>query len=185
MQKLNGFLWSIPAIAVYFYSATVLTEYGYLSHFNIPASFISPSLSDNIVYFFQLFNVFKYEIGLMSWWVWFVIGLIILFVVALWFSHSFWRVIIGIGGTLVFLLVLSGFFSFGNKLAANNISYLVPSSECAPIGQYSRYVIVDFYNDEAVVVPIDQNNKMLGGFLLKKADSFSCRLETKEIGKIL
>lgn len=184
MKKLGNFLWSIPALAVYCYIATVLTEYGYASYFNIPANFVSASLSDNIIYFFQLFTAGKYEIGLMRWWAWLSLIGIIIFIAALYYSHSFWRKIFGFAGTVIFLLLLTGFYNFGNRIAANTTAFWVPSVSCAPIGSDSRYIIPALNESQAVFVPIDQDNKMTGGFLVKNTADLNCKLEYKTVGKV-
>ena len=184
MKKLSNLLWSIPALAVYFYTATVLTEYGYASYFKIPANFISASLSDNIIYFFQLFTAGKYGIGLIRWYTWLILGLIIVFIAFLYYSHHLWKKFFTLAGVIIFFLLLGGFFHFGEKLAANNAEFWVPASDCPPIGSDARYIIPSLNENVAVFVPIDQNNKMTGGFLVKNIADLPCKLEYKNIGKI-
>jgi hypothetical protein len=138
MKKWNALFWGIPAIAVYFYTATVLTGYGYASYFNIPSNFVSASLSDNIIYFFQLFIVGQYEIGLLRWWAWLIVFLVVVFITLLYFFHAFWRVFISILGTIIFFLILGGFYNFGRIIAANNTLFWMPSASCPPIGSDER-----------------------------------------------
>jgi hypothetical protein len=184
MKNWNGLFWGIPAIALYFYSATVLTEYGYTSYFNIPSSFISASLSDNIIYFFQLFTVGKYEMGLMRWWAWIIVLFALVFILFLYYSHDFWRVLISVVGTVVFLLVLGGFYDFGKVVAASDATFWVTSASCPPIGSDARYVVPTSFGGQAVFIPIDQGNKMTGGFFVKNLADLPCKLEQRNIGKV-
>jgi hypothetical protein len=185
MKKLSNLLWSIPALAVYFYTATVLTEYGYASYFKIPTNFISTSLSDNIIYFFQLFTAVKYQIGFIKWWAWLILVFVILFIAFLYYSHYLWKKTLTLTGVVIFFLLLGGFFHFGGKLAANNAEFWIPASDCPPIGSDSRYIIPGFNESVAVFVPIDQNNKIIGGFLVKNLTELPCKLEYKNIGRII
>jgi hypothetical protein len=184
MKEFKKLFWSIPAVALYFYIATVLMEYGYASYFNIPSNYVSASISDNIIYFFQLFTSWKHEIGIMSWWVWIVLFLIAVFIVLLWYSHRAWRVIISIVGTVVFVLLLASFYNFGQALAAINTGFWIPAADCTSVPSSTRYVAPISYGEEVVFVPIDASNTLLNGILVKNAATLDCELQYQNIGKI-
>ncbi len=178
MKKL---LWSIPAIAVYFYTATVLTNYGFISYFNIPSSFIDASLRDNIVFFYQLVTVYGSILSEMRWYVGAALGLAAGFIMLLCWYGNVWKGIFTTIGTVLLLLYLTTFFKLGGIIAAAQTSFLVPSSDCS-VG--SSYIIPVINGNQAVLVPIDQNHKMTGGFLVKNTADLSCIIEQKDIGKI-
>ena len=181
MKKL---LWSIPAIAVYFYTATVLTEYGFAGYFNVPSNFIEASLKDNIIYFYQLFILTKGVAGMVKWWSWAIIIVIALIIIVLCYLSSFARGWFTVMGTVVLFLVLMGFYNFGHFLAANTDTFLIPSASCPSIGQSTTYIIPVIDNGQAVLVPIDQNNNIIGGFLVKNLTDLSCGIEYKNVGLI-
>jgi hypothetical protein len=184
IKKTENLLWSIPAIALYFYTATVLMQYGYASYFNIPSNFISASLSDNIIYFFQLYAAAQYEVGFIRWWVWIVLGLIAIFIALLYFSNALWRKIISFAGTVIFFFMLLGFYSFGKSIGSLDTTFWMPSTSCPPIGSDARYIIPLSLGTDGVFVPIDQQNKMTGGFLVENLATLNCKLVQQPIGKI-
>src|SRR3989344_3587248 len=112
-------LWSLPVISVYLYAATILTQYGFNSYFNIPSSFIEASIKENIVYFFQLFQVASAVAGVMRWWMWAIVIIAALIITFFYNFHSFFRGIISLAGTIILGLLLWGSYNFGSMLAAN------------------------------------------------------------------
>jgi hypothetical protein len=176
-------LWGIPAIALYFYIATVLVGYGYISYFNLPSNFISASLSDNIIFFFQLFEVGKYAIGLISWWVWFIASVGALFIFFLCHFSKPWRVFFGVVGTLLFFTLLWRSYDLGGTTATNTTNFLVPSADC-PLASGGRYIIPTILDTQAVLVSIDENNKMTGKFLVRDLTVLPCTLELKNVGRV-
>jgi len=184
MKKVLNLLLSIPALAVYFYGATILTEYGFASYFHIPYSFISASLSDNIIYFFQLLTVVEAILGYMRWQMWLLVFVIVLTIVYLCYRHRFWRVLFGVVGMIILLVILLGSFNFGKTIAASTADFWVLPPGCLAAGLDGRYVIPAFYGENAVLIHIDQNNKMTGGFLVKNITSLACEVEREAIGTV-
>ena len=177
-------LWSIPAIAIYFYTATVLTEYGFASYFGVSSNFIEASLKDNIIYFYQLFILTEGVAGMVKWWAWAIIGVAALIIVASCYLSSFARGWFTFCGTALLFFCLMGFYTFGHFLAANTDIFLVPLTNCPSASQDTIYIIPVIDNGQAVLVPINQNNNMIGGFLVKNLTDLSCGIEYKNIGLI-
>lgn len=178
-------LWRIPAIAVYFYIATVLVEYGYAVYFNIPPNFLDSSLSDNIIFFFQLVTLSQYAAGQLGLLAWIVVIVVFGGVWFIYHSNKFWRFIIGSVGTVLFFLILLGSYSFGKLIASTSTSFWIPSSDCQSIGKDNKYIVPQFFQSQAIFIPIDQNNKMVGGFIVKTLADLNCKLEFKNIGRVV
>jgi hypothetical protein len=177
-------IWSIPAIALYFYVATILMEHGFVSYFNIPSSFISASLSDNIIYFFQLLTASKYAAGQIGLLMWIVVIATILVVLYLYHSHHFWRTILGYTGTVLFFLALLwGSYGLGGFIALNSTAFWTPSINCNFLNG-DRYIIPAVFDTQSVLVLIDGENKITGEFLVKNLSDLGCAIEYKNIGKI-
>lgn len=177
-------LWSIPVISVYLYGITILTQYGFNSYFNIPSNLIEASIRENIIYFFQLFQLASAVAGLMKWWMWAVViltGLIIFFFFSF---HSGWRKFISFCGILLFGYLLYGSFNFGMVLAKNTVEFYVPASNCASLDKDTTYVIPNFYQGKAILVPIDISKKMSGSILVKDLSELGCATERKYVGQI-
>jgi hypothetical protein len=182
MQK----FWSIPAIGLYFYVATVLTNWGFLSYFNIPSTFVQASLSSNIIFFYQFITAALSLLGSLHWYVYVAAGFFFIVVVALYYlifqynkplKNTFVAV-----GTIVLFLYLGTFFSLGNLIASTQTSYIVPV-DCS-VGPAYAYVIPLTDENQTILVPIDQNNKMTDGFLVRNTADLSCTFESKPVGKV-
>jgi hypothetical protein len=182
MKKL---LWSIPAIALYFYTATILTEYGFISYFNIPSNFISASLSNNIIFFYQFFIASADLAGATKWYVWLIVFVVSAVIMAICYFSKLWKGIFTTVATIGVILYLGSFYTLGKVIAINTTSFIVPSASCPPIGQDSSYIVPVIGNSEAVLVPINSSNTMTGGFLIKNLSDLNCKLEIKNIGKII
>lgn len=177
-------MWSIPAIALYFYISTILYEYGEISHFNIPSSFISASLSDNIVYFFQLLTASKYAAGQIGLLMWIGVIAVVLFILYLYKSNYFWETILGGLGVVVFFSILFwGSYGLGKFVASQATMFWTPSVDCTSLGE-GRYIIPVTSNEQSVLIPIDENNKAKGRFLIKNLADLGCSIEYKNFGKI-
>jgi len=173
--------WNIPIITVYLYAVVILTQYGFNSYFNIPSSFIEFSIRENIIYFFQLFQLALIIAGVMKFWMWIIVLSSILIIIVLSFFDYIYELIFAsilIGG------VLFGSYYFGSYIAINTSTFYVLSSDCQSIGQ-EKYIAPIFYNDKVVFVPISENNKLGNGFIVKEISSLLCKLEQKNIGKIV
>lgn len=173
--------WNIPIIAVYLYAVVILTQHGFNSYFNIPSNFIEFSIKENIIYFFQLFQLALTIVGVMKFWMWIVVLVGAIIIAILCFFDYAYEIIftsILIGGTLV------GSYYFGNYLAINTGTFYILSSDCQSIGQ-EKYIIPTFYNDKAIFVSIDKNNKLGNGLIVKEISSLDCKIEQENIGKII
>ena len=174
-------------MAVYFYIATVLTSYGFLSYFNVPPVFIQASLSSNIVFFYQYISAYLALLIGMHWYALFGLGIFLAIVSALYFflfqySKRRKKVLIAIL-TILWLLYLGTFYHLGEVIAANQTSFIVPVN-CS-IGQDYAYIIPVIDGNTTVLVPIDQSRKMTGGFLVKNTADLSCTFQWKPIGAVM
>ena len=179
-------LWSIPAITVYLYTVTTLTQFGYNSYFNIPPNFIEFSIKWNIIYFFQLFQLASSVIGLMGWWLWIVTLAAFLGIISLFFFHKILRIVL-ISFSLMFLLFVigPGSYKFGNLIAKSSSAFFIPGDQCLPINGYNSLIIPTFYETKAILIPIDlSTRKIQGGFIVKETSELHCQIDYKEIGMI-
>lgn len=184
MKKLENLLWSIPAIGTYFYAATVLTNYGFVSYFNIPSNFVSASLSDNIIFFYQYFVASAYLAGHAKWYAWLTIVLIVGIIVALCYVSDIWKGVFTAIGTIFMLFWLGSFYRLGQTIAINSTIFLIPTAGCPPIGPAAQYIVPITGDGQGVFVPINASNTMTGGFILKNLADLDCTLENKNIGKV-
>lgn len=180
-------LWSIPAITVYLYTVTTLTQFGYNSYFNIPPNFIEFSIKWNIIYFFQLFQLASGVIGLMGWWLWFVTLTAFLVIVSFFSLHRILKIILAILSLALLLFVIGpGSYKFGDLIAKSSIAFYVPADQCLSLNGYNTFIIPTFYETKAILIPIDlSTRKIQGSFIVKETSELQCLLEYKEIGKII
>ena len=182
---MRGRVWSIPAIAAYFYVATILAEYGYNSYFGIPPDFVRASLSENIIYFFQLLTASKDALGQIGLLMWVVVVVVAAFIVFLYYYHWLFKTIFGAIGTgIFFLFLLWGSFNIGKGAAINTTYFWVLSPNCLFAENGSEYIIPTISDSWVVLIPIDKQNTMKGGFLVRNINDIPCTLEYKNIGKI-
>lgn len=174
--KIDKF-WIIPAITAYVYAATILTEYGYNSYFNIPPNFIEASITDNIIYFYDLIKLIFGIIFTINWWQWVMI-IFTFFMIALFYSH---RAIIAI----MSLVLLFCFYNLGWFFASIHKDFYV-LSDCLSIDSYKSYIIPTFYQGKAILISYDEKNKkMKASFLVKDIFELGCTIEQKEIGRMV
>lgn len=182
-------LWSIPGITVYLYATSVLIQYGFNAYFGIPADFINASITTNIINYFGLFQLAKGIAGVMGWWMWFILIISILIIGFLCIVDSRnQKFFTGIGrfiGTCLLLYFLYISFSFGMLLAKNTADFLVPSPTCLSIANETQYIVPGFYNEKAILVPINpKTHKMTGGFILRDLSQLPCKLKSEPVGPI-
>jgi len=182
MQK----FWSIPAIGLYFYIATVLTNWGFLSYFNIPQSFVQASLSSNIVFFYQYGTAILSLLGGFHWYVYVAAGFFFLVAAALYYIIFDYnkRLKNALVAALIIILLfyLGTFFKLGGIIASNQTNFVVPSN--CTIGSAYTYIIPSTDGSQTILVPIDQNNKMIGGYLVRSTTDLPCTFLWKEIGRV-
>ena len=155
-----------------------------MTYFNIPQSFVTASLSANIIFFYQLLNIGGYAVSHIGWLTWGVVISAIGLIFALYNYNNFWKWYVGAAGAFLFFTLLFGFYRLGGVIAANTTSFWVPSSDCALTKFGGRYAIPFMSDTQAVLIPIDQNNKMMGGILVKNLVDINCRIEQRTIGRI-
>ncbi len=180
MHKL---FWSIPGLTIYAYATNILIQHGFYSYFGIPSDFINASITTNIINYFGLFQLVKATMGLIVWWMWFILVPIILVLVFLYYMDSRYQKIIVTFGTLVLIFFLYTSFNFGIQLAKGSEFFYAPISNCIS-KDGTEYVIPGFYQDKAILVSIDPNNKMRGGFIVRDLAQISCELNFQRIGTI-
>lgn len=176
-------LWSIPVVSVYLYGITILTQYGYNSYFSIPSSLVESSITQNFVYFFQIFQLASAVAGVMKWWMWAVFVAGALMILFFYFFHQWWQKIISFGFLILLVYFLQGAHDFGQLLAKSSGDFYVPSQPCIGIPE-GRYIIPNFYQGEAILVPIDESNKMIGGFLVKDLSELNCSVKSEHTGSV-
>lgn len=175
---------SIPIISLYVIGATILFQYGYNSYFNIPYEYIGASTINYTLFSYSIFNLALAVVKAIAWWEWLLI--IVGFLVAAFFYvfSRFWRIVISLafGALLVWLLVSC--VQFGEFIARHQTNFLVLSASCPPVGESKSYVIPMISNNQAILVPIDENRKMQGSFLVKDVSQLGCNIEHKEVGAV-
>lgn len=177
-------LLTIPIISVYLYGIAILTQYGYNSYFNIPSNLIEASITQNFVYFFQLFQLASAIAGVMKWWMWLIIVVCVLLVLFFYAAHKFWRFVISVIGIFLLAYFLNGSYGFGQLLARSSTEFYVPTEGCASLDSGTRYIIPSFHGESAILVAIDSDNKLTGEVKLKNMSELGCGTIKKNVGSI-
>jgi len=177
-------LLSIPIISAYLYGVTILTQYGFNSYFGIPSSYLESSITQNFVYFFQLFQLASAVAGAMKWWMWLVIILGALTILFIYASHFIWQKIISFVAILLLCLMLYGSYNFGTLLGQSTPEFYVPVAGCVSLDQNTKYIIPSFYQGKAILVSITESNTLAGSVLLKDLSELGCATEHKTVGLI-
>ncbi len=180
------FLTAIFGTGIYFYAAPILFQYGHNSYFGIPASFIEPSIRDNIIFFFDLTRIAGQVAQGLSFWIWVILVFLTLIV---WFLISF-QIIRGVLLTIcLFILTglsLFGFYNFGNKIAEVKTEFQFIPQECLGGQESITYLIPAFYQTTALIVPIDTDSKkMTGSFFPRESSNLGCEIQKGAIGPVL
>lgn len=173
----------LTLIPVYATIASVLTQLGFSSYFNIPSNFVENSVPQNIIYFFQLGLAVFATIKL---WMWIILGLIIVFLFFLsWLNYKYKTAILIIIWILLGIALIN-FQNFGIFLAKNQTVFYVLSSDCSSIEKSKTYIMLGSYQDKAIIVPVDKNtNKMDGTFSFMDISASPCKISQENIGKII
>jgi hypothetical protein len=182
MQKSFSHFWTLPVVTAYIYALTILSQYGYNSYFNISPSFIEASIRANVIFLYDRGVLFWSVIKIMPWWVMLlnIVTIAVIVIVIAWLRRRKTTAIIV--SIIAGILLLNGAMRFGYFLAAHQTDFLVASSDCAPVGPAHAYIAPITYDGKAVFVPIDENKKVLGGFIVKDMAQMSCVLQYKTIG---
>lgn len=177
-------LLTIPIISAYLYGIAILTQYGYNSYFNIPSNLIDASITENFVFFFQMFHLASAIAGAMKWWMWLVLIVSSLIVFLFYFSHRFWRFIISAFGFFILCYFLYGSYNFGQLLAKTGTEFYVPSEGCVSLDSETVYIIPSFYGESAILVAVDSDSKLTGEVVLKNMSELGCGTIKKSAGLI-
>ncbi len=175
---MNRLFWSIPVLAVYSYVVTILFDFGYQIYFGVPAYFIQSSVTGNTIFFYILVQSIRQIIINLGWW--WLLFLPILGALVFYFQKHIVTLV------TVFLIIFAMLaVNFGMSIAQTADTFLMMSDTCPPLGSDPKYILVSIHENEAVFVPIDNENRMVGGFLIKDVTQLSCKLEFKTVGKII
>lgn len=119
----------------------------------------------------------------MKWWMW---GVVVLAVVIITFFYNFsgHKKFISLCGTLFLGYLLYGSYNFGMLLAKNTSEFYVPTQNCLTLENSTNYIIPNFYQGKAILIPIDGSRKMIGSFIVKDFSELECETERKYIGQI-
>lgn len=181
MKNTVSRLWIIPIITIFIYSATVLFNIGYVSYFGITSTVVNASFTDNIVFsYIWVKGLFIVSLS-QSIFFWIVIGIILGFLGFFWYKVKTW--------ILVTLIVFMGFFTYqsvlvGETFAKNTDWFYSPTEGCLVTATGTRFIIPYIVDKEAILVPIDNNNKLTGGFTIKPISDIPCVITLSYVGKI-
>jgi hypothetical protein len=177
-------LWSIPIALGCIYAATILTQWGYDTYFNLGANFVDASVSGNTLYAYSLIQAIVQILGALHWWWPIIFVIVVVIAVASYFifgneGAAFWAIL-----TIVAVLFLYGSPTMGKIIAQQKTDFLVPAPGCS-VGPEAAYFVPDTYQGKAIFVPFDPATKKIGsGFFLKDLSALPCELEYKNIGPI-
>ena len=171
---------SIPGIAVYIYVINVLAQYGWNIYYQIPSTFIDASIASNTTFMYMFIKGVLSDVKIhpFIYLIYFVV-IVGATLIAVYLKGSKYFVI-----TIVAILIGWRFYDFGLTLAKVNDTFFVTESGCLSEATSTRYISPTIYQDEAVFIPIDQNNKMKGGFLVKNLTQMSCLTKIAQIGQV-
>ena len=177
---------TITLISVYLIAIAVLTQFGFNSYFNIPNSFVESSIQQNIVYFFQLYQIGLAIAVVIKLWMWVGLIVLLLLTIFLYWSNYRWRMIMSIMAVVFLAFLLLNSYNFGNFLAKNDTTFYVLSSSCPNIEKDKMYIVPSSYQDKAIAVSIDKNTKKMDGSVsLIDISNPLCSVKQENIGKII
>lgn len=170
--------WLIPLVGLYIYCFVVLAQYGYFSYFKLPTSiFVEASPRLNIIFMFAIVKAIFTIFHIISWWI--ILGLIISISIIFIFVNT--RVLQSVACVgLIMLLYFSP--NLGNALAQSKTNFDYIDGGCLSIlntaPQSKKYVILAYFNDLISLNPIDENNKILPQYYVKKITDISCEIKS-------
>ncbi|MEI6042508.1 MAG: hypothetical protein WCQ00_03000 [bacterium] len=170
-------IWSIPVIAIYLYVVTILTQSGFYSYFGIPSNFVEASVVSNTVYFWVILKVLVTLATSWGWWWLLIISAIIIIV------KIFGRYTLSAIAVIMAILAYNS-FDFGISQASSMQSFYMISTGCQGLDQGQRYIIPVMHEDIGVLIPIDINNKIDDGFIVKNLSGLDCKIQYKYVGLI-
>ena len=170
----------MPVLTIYLYAITILAQFGFNNYFNIPYNFVEGSITTNTVYARTLVQLLVSMFTSMGFWGWFnflvVLALVVDVVVMVFRKPG--TIFSGIL-VLIAIAFLWGSVSFGNLVAKTDTSFYVLPAGCLSTAEASTtYIVPNFYEGKAMVVPVDENKKIAGGFFLQEITP-ACQLTMK------
>ncbi len=186
-MKENKIPWvNLATIGTYLYVVSVLIQFGFNRYFGIPASFIESSIRANVVNFYVLIMDLlhiKFDLwgGLFLAALLILIGLVLSF-----FYYKYHRKALIIIIILFTLVLLHISVSYGELRAKNLITFSVVPESCGIFSLEETYVMPVIYDNKGVFVQYDKaTNKLLNGFLVKELSDIPCKIETKDLGRLI
>lgn len=170
----------ITLIGIYIYVITILTQYGWNTYYNIPSNFIDASITANTTYLYVLITAIINEFGAHPYLYSGILFVIVLIIIITNYYKKFGYFLI----TVLALALAYGFFNFGLNLGKINEHFSVIDQPCLPQATSTRYISPTTYQDKIILIPIDQDNKMKGGFLVKDLSQISCLTKDAYIGQV-
>lgn len=181
---MRRFFWSIPGLTIYVYATNILIQWGLYSYFGIPSEYVSASIISNIIGYYGLFQLAKGVAGLMGWWLLILVASALIVIVFYFFSSTFQKLTTTVVTLFLIWLVLYGCYNFGMWIGKNQTYYYIPTPGCITIGTATGFIIPGFIDDKAILVPINSQHKMIGGYTTRDLSQIPCPLEKREVGKI-
>ena len=183
-EIMKKIFYGLPIIPMYIYGITVLTQYGYNSYFGIPSNFISLLSAQNFVFYFQLYQLGGVIAHKIQWWMWIELIFTALIIYSSYMSSIVWQWIIRVSGVVVFVYVFLHSYNLGQFVAQNTSVFYVSMNNCSLSHDQERYIIPSFYQDNAILVSIDENNILKGNMIIKKLSDLECGITKQNIGLI-
>jgi hypothetical protein len=178
--------WTIPVLAVYVYAVTVLTYAGYSTYFGVPADFVQASIASNALFASFMLHALVNSFLVMSWKGW----LVLTFYTTIFLGCSYVFLFRPMKALSALLVIPALWFawqslSFGEALAKGNVYFYMPEKGCVTGFDANQKLIAPaFYDSNAIFVPIDDSNKMTGGFMMKDLTQLPCKLTLQTVGKV-
>jgi hypothetical protein len=166
---MNFKFFNITIGAIYLYAFTILSQAGYDAYFGIPPHYLSYSIRENTIFLYGLVQGFWVSF-LVSWY-WY--SIFIIAIALLWFYKKKYLFITSI---ILLVIFLYSAFDIGIHAGENRKVFLKFLPDCEYSQNVGKHIIPDLYDGKALVVPVDENNKMRGGFELKDFSDGECRV---------
>jgi hypothetical protein len=175
----NSIFWGL-----YVYTATILTQYGFISYFGIPSNFIEPSIRDNIIFFFTLIKGMV-DVFIATPFLYGTILLLIVVFVVFTILNKIPKILVLIATGFLLIISIFAFYNLGGLLAQTAETFPVLSN-CLPGKDNVTYIVPAFFQTTAIIIPVTTDtHKIIGSFFLKEAPGSDCEIQNKMIGKVL
>lgn len=170
---------------------TALNQYGFLGYFNVPSNFVNTSLTNNIIFFFQIFQVGKVlasSLGVMTCALLFMtFATWVIAILGLYWSSKKMKIGLEVAAAILCLVGLWSFYNLGISSAENQETFFIAKSECIlkEKDASTDFAAVGYYGGSAILVPYEpKTQKMKGGFMIRDLATMPCKLISTKIGRI-